>query len=63
MLGFPTEMKTNSTKSFFLDKTFNLRNSADRPYKKPIGKLLHVHTLSNHPPQIIRELLISVNER
>ena len=63
MIGFPTEMKTNSTKSFFLDKTFNLRNSADRPCKKPIVKLLHVHTLSSHPPQIIRELLISVNER
>ena len=33
------------------------------PYKKSNGKLLYVHTLSNHPPRIIRQLPFSINER
>ena len=33
------------------------------PYKKSNDKLLYVHTLSNHPPRIIRQLPLSINER
>ena len=53
-IGFQIEIETNLHEVNFLDITFNLRCGTYRPYKKPNDKLLYVHTLSNHPPQIIR---------
>ena len=47
----------------FLDVTFNLLNECYSPYKKPNENLLYVNTSSNHPPQIIKMLPSSINER
>ena len=35
----------------------------DRPYRKPNDNLLYIHTSSNHPPQIIKHLPGSIEER
>ena len=40
-----------------------MRSGTYCPCKKPNDKLYYVHTLSNHPPQIIRQLSFSISER
>ena len=41
----------------------NLQNSTYRPYKKLNDKLLYIHSSSNYPSQIIRQLPNSISER
>ena len=62
-IGFKIEIETNLKIVNFLDITFNLANSTHRPYRKPNGNLLCIHTSSNHPPQIIKHLPDSTEER
>ena len=50
------EISTNINEVDFLDVTFNLENNTYWPYKKPNDKLIYIHTNSNHPPQIIKQL-------
>ena len=47
----------------FLDITLNLQNGTYHPYKKPNDKLLYIHSSSNHPPQILKQLPNSIPER
>ena len=47
----------------FLDVTPNQQNGTYRPYKKPNNKLLYIHSSSNHPLQIIKQLPNSISER
>ena len=61
--GFKIEIKTSLHIVDFLDVTFNLLDGTYKPYKKPNDQLLHVNTLSNHPPQIIKQLPISISNR
>ena len=48
----------------FLDVTLNLSNSMYRymPYTKPNNYPLYINRKSNHPPQIIKNLLLSINK-
>ena len=46
-----------------MDVTFNLLDGTYKPYKKPNDQLLYVNTSSNHPPQIIKQLPISISNR
>ena len=62
-IGFQLEIETNLHEVNFLDITFKLKSGTYCPHNKPNGKLLYVHTLSNHPPKIIKQLPISINER
>ena len=62
-IGFKMEIETNLKIVNFLDVTFNLANSSYRPYRKPNDNLLYIHTSSNHPPQIIKHLPDSIEER
>ena len=62
-IRFQIEIETNLHEVNFLEIAFNLRSGRYLPYKKPNDKLLYVHTLSNQPPQIIRQLPLSINER
>ena len=62
-IGFKMEIETNLKIVNFLDVTFNLANSSYRPYRKPNDNLLYIHTSSNHPPQIIKHLPDSTEER
>ena len=43
--------------------TFNLNSGLYRPYKKPKDQLLYVTTSSDHPPQVIKQLLNSINRK
>ena len=61
--GFSIDIQTNLKGLDFLDVKLNLQNGTYRPYKKPNDKLLYIHSSSNHPPQIIRQLPNSISER
>ena len=43
--------------------TFNLINGSYKPYKKPNDTLLYIKKNSNHPPQIIKKLPKTINDR
>ena len=62
-IEFQIEIETNFHEVNFLDITFNLRSGTNRSYKTANDKVLYVHTLSNHPPQVIRLFPLSINER
>ena len=59
-IGFTIEIITNLTEVNFLDGTFNLLNGKYRPCKKPNDNLIYVHTSSNHPPQVLKQLTDSI---
>ena len=62
-LGFQTEIETNLKEVIFLDVTFNLNSGLYKPYKKPNDQLLYVTTSSDHPPQVIKQLPYSINQK
>ena len=61
--GFKIEINTNLHIADFLDVTFNLLDETYKPYKKPNDRLLYVNTTSYHPPQIKKQLPISISNR
>ena len=61
--GFQLEIKTNPKKVEFLEVTFSLITGLYTPYKKPNDNLLYINTSSDHPPQVIKQLTNSINER
>ena len=61
--GFSIDIQTNLKEVDFLDATLNLQNGTYRSYKKPNVKLYYIHSSSNHPPQIIKQLPNSISER
>ena len=62
-IGFSIEIHINLKEEDFLDVALNLQYATYRPYKKPDNKLLYIHSLSNHPPQIIKQLPNSISGR
>ena len=57
-------MKSERVKELdFLNVSLNLQNSTYRPYKKLNDTLLYVHSLSNHPGNVIKEITNSTKER
>ena len=55
--------KDNSFSIDFLDVTFNLRNGSYQPYKKQNDELKYIYVLSNHPPQILKQLSTTISDR
>ena len=47
----------------FLDVTLDLNKGTHQPYLKPGNKPLYVHSESNHPPSITKNIPIAVNKR
>ena len=47
----------------FLDVTLDLNTEKFKPYSKPSNTPLYVHSKSNHPPNIIKNIPESVNRR
>ena len=47
----------------FLDVTLDLNTEKFKPYSKPSSTPLYVHSKSNHPPNIIKNIPESVNRR
>ena len=62
-IGFKTDIETNLKIVNFLDMTFNLINGSYKPYKKAKNTLLYINKNSNHPPQIIKKLPKTINNR
>ena len=56
-------IETNLKIANFLDMTFNLINGSYNPYKNPNDTLLYINKNSNHPPQIIKKLPKTINDR
>ena len=44
-----------------MDVTFNLSDETYRPYKRPNDEIRYINVLSNHPPQIIKQLVHTIN--
>ena len=47
----------------FLDVTLDLVNSEYRPYHKPNNTPLYVHEDSNHPPSVLKQIPLTVQNR
>ena len=47
----------------FLDVNFNLENESFSPFMKPNNNPIYVHTKSNHPPNILKNIPAAVNKR
>ena len=47
----------------FLDATLNLTTGKYQPYNKPDNNPLYINTLSNHPPNIIKNLPGNISKR
>ena len=47
----------------FLDVTLDLNTGKFKPYTKPLSTALYVHSQSNHPPNIIRNIPATINRR
>ena len=47
----------------YLDVTLDLNNGTYRPYHKPDNETNYVHVKSNHPPNIIKQIPISIQNR
>ena len=47
----------------FLDITMNLENDKFWPYRKPNNEPLYINKLSNHPPNILKELPSMIEKR
>ena len=62
-IGFSIDIQTNLKEVDFLDVTLNLQNGTYHLYKKPNEKLLYIHSSSNHPPQVIKQLPNSISGR
>jgi len=63
IIGFQIDINVNLKIIDFLDVTFNLSENSYKPYKKPNNKLLYINTESNHPPEVIKHIPISINKR
>ena len=47
----------------FLDVTLDLNNGKFKPYSKPSTTPLYVHSQSNHPPNILKNIPETINRR
>ena len=47
----------------YLDVTLNLNDGTFKPYRKPDSNLQYINTDSNHPPNIIRQLPLTIEKR
>ena len=59
-IGFSLEIETNLKEVDFLEVSLNLRNGTYQPYKKPNHRLLYIHSLLNHPQNVIKQILNSI---
>ena len=61
--GLSLDMYTNKTIIHFLDVTFNLSTGLYSPYMKPNNEIYYVHSKSNHPKTILKNLPKNVQNR
>ena len=61
--GLSITIDINLTHTDYLDVMFDLDTNKYSPYRKPNSKPLYIHTKSNHPPAIIKELPSMISRR
>ena len=61
--GFKVTTEVNLKSVDFLDIHLDLESDSYRPYMKPNGQPIYVHSESNHPPKIIQNIPLSINTR
>ena len=54
--GLPISIDTNLTETEFLDISFNLQMEKIFSYRNPNNTPLYIHSQSNHPPSITKQL-------
>ena len=54
--GLSITIDTNLIETDFLDVSFNLDMEKLFPYRKPSNTPLYIHSESNHPPSIVKQL-------
>ena len=47
----------------YLDVPFNLNDGTYKPYHKPDNKINYINVQSNHPPNIIKQLQRTIEQR
>ena len=61
--GLSNTIKTNVKNVNFLDITLDLETFTYRPFMKENDTPLYVSNLNNHPPSILKNILLAVNKR
>ena len=61
--GLKITIEANKKIVNFLDVTLNLTTGKYHPYSKPNNTPLYVHSKSNHPPSVLRNIPLSINKR
>lgn len=61
--GLDLVIECNIKITNFLDVTFNLEEGTYKPFKKPNDETIYIHTKSNHPKNILKQLPLSVESR
>ena len=61
--GLKITIEANKKIVNFLDVILNLTTGKYQPYSKPNNIPLYVHSKSNHPPSILRNIPASINKR
>ena len=62
-LGLKITIQTKLKTVDFLDVTLNLATGKHYPYRKPNDRPMYVHSNSNHPPSIIKNLPSAISRR
>ena len=60
--GLSITIDTNLIETDFLDISLNLNTGKYFPFKKPNNTPLYIHSKSNHPPSIIKQLPSMTNK-
>ena len=61
--GLQITCETNLIETNYLEATMNIRTSKYYPYKKPNNELQYIHTSSNHPPNVIKQIPVTISQR
>ena len=61
--GLKITIEANKKIVNFLDVTLNLSTGKYQPHSKPNNIPLYVHSKSNHPSSILRNIPLSINKR
>ena len=61
--GLKITLEANKKAINFLDVSFDLANESYDPSMKPNNKLLYVHSQSNHPPALLKNIPENINKR
>ena len=56
-------ISANQNEVDFLDITMNMKNETYKPFLKPNDKPEYVNKLSNHPPEILKNIPVAINKR